>query len=79
MIDNNAMTLEVDGADSVTSTCKDWMIWCKNVTSFDPGFLGIQAHQRVFSSPVQGRQVDLDRVPLQKYDFVAYKASRRKP
>ena len=79
VIDNNAITLEVDGADNVTSTCKDWMIWCKNAISFDPGFLGIQARLRVFSSPVQGRNVYLDRDTLQKYDFVAYKASRRKP
>ena len=78
-IDNYALRLEVDGADSATSACKDWAFWYKNVISFDPGFLGIQAHQRVFSSPVQGRHLDLDRDPLQKYDFVAYKASRRKP
>ena len=41
-VDNYALRLEVDGADSATSACKDWAFWYKNVISFDPGFLGIQ-------------------------------------
>ena len=78
-IDNYALRLEVDGADSATSACKDWPVWYKNVISLHRGFPAIQARQRVFSRCVQGRNVYLDRDTLQKYDFVAYKASRRKP
>ena len=78
-IDNYALILEVDGADSATSACKDWPVWYKNVISLHRGFPGIQARLRVFSRPVQGRQHYLDRDTLQTYDFVAYKASRRKP
>ena len=78
-IDNYALILEVDGADSATSACKDWAVWYKNVISLHRGFPAIQARQRVFSRCVQGRHLDLDRDTPQKYDLVAYKASRRKP
>ena len=68
-VNNDALKLQIEEQADVILTCKHWAGGCKKITFLNVGVPDVQARQRVFSIRVQGRQLDLDRDPLQKYGF----------